>query len=181
MSDATPERLRWAVEVADIRPNHSVLEIGCGGGHAVSLIAATLRGGRILAIDRSATQVALAKRRNAALIADERVEVRRAMLEQVAAGDERYDRVIAVNVNAFWTEPARALPALAALLVPRGRACIVYQPPSPRGIDKVVTGIAATVDEHGLQVMDTPRHSRGTVHLVALILAGRRAPSASRK
>jgi protein-L-isoaspartate O-methyltransferase len=47
------ERFEWAVEVIDPAPSQRLLEIGCGQGVAVSLIAPLLSTGSITAIDRS--------------------------------------------------------------------------------------------------------------------------------
>lgn len=59
------ERLVWAVDTLDVSPTDRILEIGCGHGVAVSLVCKKLDGGTILAIDRSARMVEMARRRNA--------------------------------------------------------------------------------------------------------------------
>jgi cyclopropane fatty-acyl-phospholipid synthase-like methyltransferase len=48
-----PERLLWAREVLNIKPNDNILEIGCGAGLMSKLIADRLKTGRLLAIDKS--------------------------------------------------------------------------------------------------------------------------------
>lgn len=77
---AVPERLAWAVETMAIGPDERVLEIGCGTGVAVALIARLFDGpaddargrrgrGQIVGIDRSQTMIARARERNAAHLA----------------------------------------------------------------------------------------------------------------
>ncbi|MEK8108935.1 methyltransferase domain-containing protein [Micromonospora sp. M12] len=56
----TAARQRWAVETMAVAPDDQVLEIGCGRGAAVSLVADQLTTGRIVAIDRAATMVKMA-------------------------------------------------------------------------------------------------------------------------
>ncbi|HUG83628.1 MAG TPA: methyltransferase domain-containing protein, partial [Euzebya sp.] len=57
-SSAVPDRIRWAVQLLDVSAEDRVLEIGCGAGVAVRLIADRLsHGGEITAIDRSATAI----------------------------------------------------------------------------------------------------------------------------
>jgi precorrin-6B methylase 2 len=52
-----PRRVLWAVETLAVEPDDQLLEIGCCGGVAVSLICERLRKGTITAIDRSSTMV----------------------------------------------------------------------------------------------------------------------------
>lgn len=124
--EAVPERIRWAVQTLAVEPTDRLLEIGCGGGVAVELISARLTTGRITAIDRSATMAERARRRNAAHIAAGRASIHTAAFrapDLSAAGldTERFDKIFAVNVNLFWTGPARDELALAArLLTPGG-------------------------------------------------------------
>jgi ubiquinone/menaquinone biosynthesis C-methylase UbiE len=102
------ERLRAAVERLELRPEHHVLEIGCGHGVAATLICERLTTGRLVAIDRSPRMIAAAGRRNAAHVAAGRAEFLVASLEDADLGDRRFDRILAVRVGLFHREPARA-------------------------------------------------------------------------
>src|SRR5918995_3465212 len=64
VADAVPPRLLWAVERLSVEPDDHLLEIGCGGGLAVSLICQRLGDGTITAIDRSPVMVERAAKRN---------------------------------------------------------------------------------------------------------------------
>ena len=133
MKDTTPERLRWAVDLLDLQPDTHVLEIGGGRGVAAALICERIPDGRLVGLDRSATAVAAARARNAAHVAAGRARFVQLALDQAdpqALG--RFDRVLAVNVNAFWTSPAtRELRLVQQLLEPRGWLQLVYDPPDP--------------------------------------------------
>jgi len=61
MSSLVPERIRWAVAQLALRPAARVLEVGCGPGHAITLLCEQLRQGSVTAIDRSALQVRRAR------------------------------------------------------------------------------------------------------------------------
>ncbi|MDF2743274.1 MAG: class SAM-dependent methyltransferase, partial [Actinomycetia bacterium] len=104
---AVPERIRWAVQVLDPAPGDQLLEIGCGPGVAVAAICQRLRDGRVVAIDRSATAIARATRRNGDCIASGRAVLRTVALEDLAAdglpeAGPGFDKVFAMNVNLFW-------------------------------------------------------------------------------
>ncbi len=58
------ERFNWAVETLHIHPDDHILEIGCGHGIAVSLIAPELKSGSITAIDISKVMIDKAMKRN---------------------------------------------------------------------------------------------------------------------
>jgi SAM-dependent methyltransferase len=127
-----PEHVRWAVELLAPGPSDRLLEIGCGPGVSVALICERLARGRIVAIDRSATAIARAAKRNAAHVAAGKAVLRRVALEElqpadVLAGGERLDKVFALNVNLFWVRsPTRELELIKRLLRPDGALYLFY-------------------------------------------------------
>jgi protein-L-isoaspartate O-methyltransferase len=150
-SEAAPERVRWAVDLIDVRPGDQILEIGCGPGYAVALTCERLTRGTITAIDRSAIAVAHARNRNREWIAAGRARIERTTLTDAALG-QRFRKVFAINVNAFWTTPAKSLPALAGLLDARGTAWLVYEPPSERGLRELRDSLPEILDENDFRV-----------------------------
>ena len=61
---AASDRLVWAAAVVDPAPGERVLEVGCGHGVLVSLLAERIGTGQVVAVDRSPTMIAAAARRN---------------------------------------------------------------------------------------------------------------------
>ena len=128
---AVPERIRWAIDALEAQPEADLLELGCGGGVAVSLVCERLAGGTITAIDRSTVQIERAERRNAAHVAAGKARFLVADLESAAFPDGSFDTIFAINVNHFWTQPESPAPgALARMLRPRGLLSLFYEPPS---------------------------------------------------
>src|SRR4051812_15837871 len=72
---APSARRTRAGEQLGVLPRDHVLEIGCGHGVAVTLIAESLGGGRAVAVDRPPAMTAAASRRNQEAIADGSVTI----------------------------------------------------------------------------------------------------------
>lgn len=116
MTRTIPERVRWAVATLDVDPADRILELGSGPGAAISLVCERLDGGTITAIDRSPVQVARALERNREHVAAGKASVRIEELERLSVGDDRFDKIFAIDVNHFWVHPAHQ--ELDALPVP---------------------------------------------------------------
>jgi ubiquinone/menaquinone biosynthesis C-methylase UbiE len=126
------DRLRAVVDQLDVGPAERVLEIGCGHGVSATLVCERLRSGRLTAVDRSATMVEAAARRNAEHVASGRAEFLVAELEALDLGERRFDLVFAVRVRLFHTEPDRARTLVEPWLAPGGRVVTFYDAPAPR-------------------------------------------------
>jgi protein-L-isoaspartate O-methyltransferase len=147
-----PERVTWAVEQLAIRPRDRILEIGCGSGHATRLVSEKLESGTVTAIDRSALQVSKARALNRDAIVAGRVRVERLSLSDAPAelGEHAFDKIFAINVNAFWTTPATSCASVVRLLGRKGRAYLIYEPPSDASARKLRTGLPRLLEAHGL-------------------------------
>jgi cyclopropane fatty-acyl-phospholipid synthase-like methyltransferase len=146
-----PERLTRAVEALDVQPEDRILEIGCGRGVAAALICSRLRGGHLVALDRSATAVAAARQRAADYVSAGTAELITGALEDVdPARLGSFDKVLAVNVNLFWVRPARAeLGLVTELLRPHGRLHLVYEPPGPDRLAHLRQRLLAHLEQAG--------------------------------
>ena len=123
------ERLRLAVERLDVQPGDVVLEIGCGHGVAASLICERLRGGHLVAIDRSPAMIDAARRRNRRFAEAGCAEFNCTALEDADFGARRFDRILALRVGLFHRDPAGAAALVAKWLRPGGRVLAEYDTP----------------------------------------------------
>ncbi len=124
------ERLREIVDALDVQPGDRVLEIGCGHGVAAAYVCERLGdGGGLTAIDRSPKMIAAAARRNADHVAAGRAEFVEATLEDADLGDRRFDKVLAVRVRLFHSEPERARALAERWLAPGGTISVHYDGP----------------------------------------------------
>lgn len=129
MPNPITDRLAWAVDTLAIEPADRLLEIGCGHGVAVSLVCERLAGGRIMAIDRSAKMIAMAEKRNRSFVADGRATFQAASLAEADFGDQRFDKLFAVNVGLFRAGRAAELAQIKRHLAPDGALYLFHQDP----------------------------------------------------
>lgn len=155
-----PERLTWAVDALGVQPRADVLEVGCGRGVAAELICQRLDGGRLLAIDRSATAVGAARARNAEAVSAGRahfvvaaladLDPRLTDLADGSFAGTRFERILAVNVNVFWTATAEPeLAVIAELLAPGGELLLVYDPPDAASLARLEARIPDHLERAG--------------------------------
>lgn len=150
------DRFRWAVEFMDIKPGDHILEIGCGAGIAVTLIAEQLSKGTITAIDQSESMVKKASARNAAHIASGKAIFIPVALTSVSLKD-RYAKIFAFNVSLFWKESPKELAVIKRLLAPNGKLYIFHQPPPGITIafnKTIATNVKTNLEKQDFKVID---------------------------
>jgi SAM-dependent methyltransferase len=108
--------------------------------------------GRVTAIDRSRTMVRMARERNRAHVSAGRAVIHNVALDAADFGRERFDKILAVNVNAFWTKPVPNLEAVKRLLAPSGALYLAYQPPSASGVQRLAGQLTSILEENGFAV-----------------------------
>ena len=154
---AASERLAWAADVVAPAPADRVLEVGCGHGVLLSLLAARVTTGSVVGVDRSATMTATAARRNHAAIEAGTVRLTTARLTDADLQGQAFDVVVAVDVRAFWTPPAPEWDVVDRVLAPGGRVVVAFslmQGDVPAG---VAEGVRRLAGERGLAVVATHR------------------------
>lgn len=143
MASSVSPRLRAVVAALPLRPGMRVLEVGGAPGAAARLVAQRVGPqGHVLVVDRSARGVELTRRACAEQIADGRVGVLRAAVEELELppGTAPFDLALACRVGVLdGRHPRgrdRALARLAEALVPGARLYLDTGDP----LDEVVLG-----------------------------------------
>jgi len=126
------ERLAAIVDQLALRPDHRVLEIGCGHGVAATMVCERLETGRLTAVDRSPKMIEAAARRNTSYVDAGKAEFLLASLEDLDLGDRLFDVIFAVRVGLFHREPERARALAEPWLAPGGRIRAFFDPPARR-------------------------------------------------
>jgi cyclopropane fatty-acyl-phospholipid synthase-like methyltransferase len=164
------ERLVWAVDTLAVEPADRLLEIGCGHGVAVSLVCAKLDGGSITAIDRSATMIEMATKRNAQHVAAGVASLQTVSLHEADFGGARFDKIFAIHVGVFLRgQPAPELQIVKRYLAPGGRLFLFDQPLVADKARETVETMSAVLDNHGFTVCDALIHDLPSGRAVCVI------------
>jgi SAM-dependent methyltransferase len=126
--------IRFGVDALHLGAGGAVLDVGCGHGACLSLLAQRVgRSGRVAGIDASAAMVAAARRRVAAqgLAA----VVQRGDARELPFGDSVFDAARIDRVLMFVRDPQGALAELARVVRPGGRLCVTEGDVGTHAID----------------------------------------------
>jgi len=137
-------RLRNArtLDLLDIQPEDRILEVGFGPGVAVARAAELATAGKVVGVDHSELMLRQARRRNAKAIRAGRVELLLGSADALPRLDDRFDKVVAVNVYTFWKDPVSVLSGLRQVMSPGGVIALTLQP-RRRGATAGDTRVAA--------------------------------------
>ena len=111
---------RWIVELLDVQPDDRVLDLGCGPGIAVALIAARACSGLVAGVDPSEVMVRQASRRNRAAVRQGRVELRLGAAADLPYPDAHFTKACALHSLQFWPSVEAGLREVRRVLARRG-------------------------------------------------------------
>ena len=129
-SKLTSERFIWATQVLNIQPGDRILEIGCGAGLFAEQMIKKLGSGNITAVDRSASMINLSSKKNAAAVAAGRAKFVHFDFMQSDFKKNRFDKIVAFNVNFFWKDSKDELQVIRHIMKPAGQLFVFYQAPT---------------------------------------------------
>jgi predicted TPR repeat methyltransferase len=123
-----PIRFQWTLQCLRLRRGGRVVEFGYGGGEVIAALQSRADQSAIDGIDRSATAVARAHRRNSDAIEHGKSQLLHGDFLRDAP-QSRYDQAFAVNVNVFWRDPEAAFAAASAWVKRKGSLLLVFEAP----------------------------------------------------
>jgi ubiquinone/menaquinone biosynthesis C-methylase UbiE len=114
----------WVLDLLEIDPTDSVLEVGPGPGLGLQLAAARAHQGRVAGIDRSETMLEMARRRNHAQIKAGRIELHLGSADKLPFDDATFDKAMTINSHHIWPNPVAGLGDVRRTLRAGGRIAI---------------------------------------------------------
>lgn len=109
-------------QIEAIPSNGHVLDVGCGGGHELAILAERRPDLRLWGIDRSAAQVVRARGRLGRF--GKQVEIQEGDALALPFGDDRFDLVMSSGSIKHWPDPAKGLAECVRVLRSGGRLII---------------------------------------------------------
>jgi SAM-dependent methyltransferase len=124
-------RNRWTIDLLQINETDHVLEIGFGPGLSIAHVARLAPRGHVTGIDHSPLMLAAATRRNREAIQSGLVDLQNGGLERLRLIDDRFDKIVSVNVLQFLPNRTDTLKILRSMLRPNGVLASTFQPRQP--------------------------------------------------
>ena len=118
---------RWAFEHLDIKQGETILDIGCGGGNAVSMLEKLAPRGKVYGIDYSALSVEKAAAKNKKAVAQGRVKILNASVSSLPFQDKSIGLATAVETIYFWPDLKNDFKEVYRVLKDGGRFCVVCE------------------------------------------------------
>jgi len=127
---------RWGLLQLQVASDATVLDIGCGGGAAVRLLAEKLASGKVIGIDHSLEMVDLSNKVNHPLIKQGRVSIEHGSVSHLPFADGLFDAATAFETIQFWPDLHADLMEAKRVLRPGGTLLVINRLPPADGNGK---------------------------------------------
>jgi ubiquinone/menaquinone biosynthesis C-methylase UbiE len=124
------------LDLLEVSPSDSVLEVGPGPGVGLEQAAERAYEGRVVGLDPSETMLELAHRRNRALIEAGRIELHLGSAEELPFDDAMFDKAMTMNSLHLWPNPVAGLKEIKRILRPDRRIAVAFTRFSYTSADK---------------------------------------------
>lgn len=116
-----------AIDALDVEVHDHVLDIGCGHGRSLELLAARTANGHAAGADPSELMAEIAVTRNRASVKAHKVNVAIAPAHALPFADGSFDKALCVHVIYFWESMDASFVEIARVLKPGARFALVFR------------------------------------------------------
>jgi ubiquinone/menaquinone biosynthesis C-methylase UbiE len=117
----------WGLSHITVKPQDTILDVGCGGGKTVSKLAAIAAQGRVFGLDYSDVSVGVARKVNAPSIETGRVEINEGSVSELPFAADTFDLVTAVETHFWWPDLPAGMREILRVLKPGGVLAIIAE------------------------------------------------------
>ena len=147
----------WGLTHISIGQSDTILDVGCGGGRTVSVLAAAASQSKVYGLDYSHESVAASTRNNARSIASGHVQIRQESVSQLPFSDGMFDLVTAVETHYYWPDLPADLREI--LRVPKPGGVLVSIAEAYKGANSRMSRLAEKyLDRTGMTLLRADEH-----------------------
>ena len=117
----------WGLEQVRIEPSFTMLDVGCGGGRTISVLAERAPAGRVYGVDFSQASVEASRDTNRDAVAAGRVEIQQASVSKLPFTDAMFDLVTAVETHYYWPDLPNDAREILRVLKPGGMLVVIAE------------------------------------------------------
>jgi ubiquinone/menaquinone biosynthesis C-methylase UbiE len=110
----------------ELSPNDTILEVGCGGGYLLEIMAREITSGKLAGVDISTAMLAHCRQRSRKLVRCGILELHQARAEKLPFDEATFNHACTVNTIFYFSHPTEALTELRRVLSPGGRAAVTF-------------------------------------------------------
>lgn len=167
MANETAADNARAIAMLDVQSDDRVLDVGTGHGRSLGAISALASNGVTTGIDTSGVMLAIAEKRNRALIRKGLVGLQRASSDDLPLETASFDKAMAIHTLYFWQPAEPHLKSIARVLRPRGRFVLGFRPADDTAVTeqfpanvytfRTIAEVEAALATAGLAIVDRQR------------------------
>lgn len=96
---------RWGLEHITIAPDAIILDVGCGGGGAIRILAQAAPRSKVYGVDYAEDVLPTARRFNRVMVEQGRVEIKHGSVSDLPFPADTFDLATAFETTMFWPSP----------------------------------------------------------------------------